>query len=124
MSKSEIIINELQARITELEAINAELEAKMGPKKAAKGPLRRLEVLNILKEQGPISVQAIAEQLGISSANVSSQLSYLRKDYLIFTNEKFEKFIANPEVFNSPKPVESAETNVEVEFLEPETDVK
>jgi biotin operon repressor len=58
------------------------------------GSGRKEEVLKILQEQGPISILGIAELLNISTKNVSSQLSYLRKDgHRIATKSDGRKFI-------------------------------
>jgi len=56
-------------------------------------PGRKQQVLEIL-QAGPIQVGAIAKRLGISSRNVSSQLSYLRKDgYDIATSSTGKKML-------------------------------
>ena len=55
---------------------------------------RKSQVEQILREQGPIHIKSIAQQLNISTKNVSSQLTYLRSDNLnICTNSKGQKFI-------------------------------
>lgn len=62
-----------------------------------RGPGRKDDVLAIL-QQGPAGILEIAEKLGITSKNVSSQLSYLRKDgYIIHTDEKSRKYLAAAE---------------------------
>ena len=54
---------------------------------------RKSQVLNILKS-GHITVEAIGQRIGISARNVSSQLSYLRKDgYAIATDSLGRKFL-------------------------------
>lgn len=59
-----------------------------------RGPGRKDDVLAIL-QAGPASILEIAEKLNINSKNVSSQLSYLRKDgYIIHTDEKSRKYLA------------------------------
>ena len=51
-------------------------------------------VLEILKRSHPISILDISNELKISTKNVSSLLTYLRKDgIIIHTNEKGEKYI-------------------------------
>lgn len=64
------------------------------PAATERGPGRRDDVLEALKS-GPMSILEIAEKLNITSKNVSSQLSYLRKEgYVIHTDEKQRKFLA------------------------------
>lgn len=54
---------------------------------------RKAQVLEALKE-GPKTVLEIAEQLNTTAKNVSSYLTYLRKDGVeIFTDTKGRKFI-------------------------------
>ncbi len=54
---------------------------------------RKSQVLAILKT-GHVTVDAIAKRIGISARNVSSQLSYLRKDGLaIATDSLGRKFL-------------------------------
>ena len=71
--------------------------AKFAVAQAAKQPARSAgrkdAVLAILK-QGPAGIQEIADQIEISTKNVSSQLSYLRKDgYIIHTDHEGRKYI-------------------------------
>jgi len=55
---------------------------------------RKSQVEKILREQGPIHIKDIAQQLNITTKNVSSQLTYLRSDNIdICTNRKGQKFI-------------------------------
>jgi len=71
----------------------AELEAQLANRKTNQGPGRKEEVLTIL-EREPTEIFDIAEELGISNKNVSSQLCYLKKDgYNIATNSKGQKFL-------------------------------
>jgi biotin operon repressor len=54
---------------------------------------RKKQVLEII-QKGPQTISEISKIIGISNANVSSQLSYLRKDgYKIFTDDEGRKFI-------------------------------
>lgn len=54
---------------------------------------RKSQVLQILKT-GHVTVAAISTRIGISARNVSSQLSYLRKDgYAIATDSLGRKFL-------------------------------
>ena len=62
-----------------------------------RGPGRKDDVLAIL-QNGPAGILEIAEKLNITSKNVSSQLSYLRKEgYIIHTDEKSRKYLAAAE---------------------------
>lgn len=62
-----------------------------------RGPGRKDDVLAML-QQGPAGILDIANALDISTKNVSSQLSYLRKDgYIIHTDEKSRKYLAQAE---------------------------
>lgn len=62
-----------------------------------RGPGRKDDVLAIL-QNGPAGILEIADKLNISSKNVSSQLSYLRKEgYIIHTDEKSRKYLAAAE---------------------------
>ena len=73
-----------------------------------KGPGRKGEVLAVLKE-GPATILEIANKLGTSSKNVSSQLTALRKaGHIIHTDERSRKFLAAAPVVV----VESAEEQV------------
>ena len=55
---------------------------------------RKDEVLEVLQESGRIFVGDIAKRLGITSRNVSSYLTYLRRDgYEIATDSKGRKYI-------------------------------
>ncbi len=69
--------------VEEMECVLLMLEDKISKfKKIKKG--RKEEVLEILKEGKLVSIKDIGDRIGISSRNVSSQLSYLRDDgYMI-----------------------------------------
>jgi len=83
---------ELLKCVEELENQLICLEDRLSKQKVIK-PGRKDEVLDILKE-GKISVVDIASIIGISPRNVSSQLTYLRRDgYAIATDSKGRKFI-------------------------------
>lgn len=83
---------QLEAQVVELECMLIELEDKLCKVKVTK-PGRKDEVLEIL-QAGKVSVADIAKQIGISARNVSSQLTYLRRDgYPIGTDSKGRKFI-------------------------------
>ena len=75
-----------------------------------RGPGRKDDVLAIL-QAGPAGILEIAEKLNINSKNVSSQLSYLRKDgYIIHTDEKSRKYLAAAEPVKAPVEEENTET--------------
>lgn len=83
---------ELLAMVEELEICLTCLESRLSKHKVIK-PGRKDEVLEILKE-GKISVADVAKKIGISARNVSSQLTYLRRDgFGIATDSKGRKFI-------------------------------
>lgn len=71
---------EMANRIAELEAKNAELAAKV----ESKGDGRKAQVMGIIEREGRVTIKEIGLELGISERNVSSQLSYLRKDGWLF----------------------------------------
>ena len=84
---------ELVAVVCELEECLILLEDRI-----AKGkkflPGRKEEVLQVLLDKGKVTVSDIAKVVGISHRNVSSQLSYLRRDGVnIGTDSKGRKFI-------------------------------
>ena len=55
---------------------------------------RKEQCLKILQSAGHISVAAMATRIGISARNVSSQLTYLRKDgHAIATDSLGRKFL-------------------------------
>jgi len=98
LKKSELInvVEELESYITELE----ETLVYVRERKPAvvtvetKKTGRKDEVLAILKQHGHVSVGFIARQVGINERNVSSQLTYLRRDgYRIATDSKGLKFL-------------------------------
>lgn len=76
-----------------------------------RGPGRKDDVL-VMLQQGPASILDIANALNISTKNVSSQLSYLRKDgYIIHTDEKSRKYLAAAEPVKVEAPEAPAETS-------------
>ena len=108
-----------------LKALNAETINSMNKTQAIKHLLAAVEILNAQPERGPgrkddvlailqagpASILEIAEKLNINSKNVSSQLSYLRKDgYIIHTDEKSRKYLAAAEPVKSEVVEESNET--------------
>lgn len=55
---------------------------------------RKQQVLEILQEGEAVSIITIAERLGISAKNVSSQLTYLRQEGInVCTDTNGKKFI-------------------------------
>ena len=69
-----------------------QLQVQLKNRSSADG--RKSQVMKILVDQGPITILSIANELGISTKNVSSQLTYLREDgYKIFTDNNGKKFI-------------------------------
>lgn len=62
-----------------------ELALQLGQKVEVKTTGRKEQVLNCLRS-GVVSIDQIAKELGINNKNVSSQLTYLRKDgYMIYS---------------------------------------
>lgn len=83
-------------------------------KSRSTGVNRKYDVLSILQE-GPHTILEIADRVGINSKNVSSQLSYLRRDgWVIHTDEKSRKYLseATPRisVTQGDKTVENVDT--------------
>ena len=80
MTKEELVV-----KVKELEQIILNLQNKKG---------RKFEVLELLKTNTSISIVEISERLGISTKNVSSQLTYLREEgYNVCTNSQGRKFL-------------------------------
>ena len=76
-----------------------------------RGPGRKDDVL-VMLQKGPASILDIANALDISTKNVSSQLSYLRKDgYVIHTDEKSRKYLAAAEPVKTEEPEAPVETS-------------
>ena len=100
-STNEAVVNELNSTIDQLELVESHLitlidsliEENSALKLNSKDG-RKSQVLDILINQGPVSIIKIAEQLNISTKNVSSQLTYLRSDNVkICTDHRGFKFI-------------------------------
>jgi len=71
-----------------------DLEEKLELMKNKSG--RKSEVLGLIKHHGKITILQISEILGISTKNVSSQLTYLRQEGVnICTDVNGKKFIIN-----------------------------
>ena len=86
--KKEELINALEDK----EQIIADLLVKLESSKNNDG--RKTQVLDLLKNNGSMSILDISKELNISTKNVSSQLTYLRTDgYQIFTDPKGRKVL-------------------------------
>ena len=82
---------DLLARVAELET---QLEEANQKNTSLKSPGRKEQVLALLQEKGHVSIPDIAKSLQITDRNVSSQLSYLRKDgWRIATDSRGHKFL-------------------------------
>ena len=59
------------------------------------GPKRKYQVLDLLKQR-PHTIAEMAKIIGISNANISSQLTYLRQqdNIKIYTDDLKRKFLA------------------------------
>lgn len=95
-------VNEVQEIVVSDEDYIAELEETIvylrdkSKQSSRKGKvLRKYEVLELLKKNGKMTVSEIAAQVGIDNRNVSSQLTYLRKQdgINIATDSRGYKFI-------------------------------
>ena len=96
--------DELIASCIEYENLLLSLEEKISTVKV-KPEGRKSQVLDILKT-GHVTVEAIAQRIGISARNVSSQLSYLRKDgYAIATDSLGKKFLESSSPATEVAPV-------------------
>ena len=83
---------EMVKLLEEREMIILDLQVKLEASKNNEG--RKTQVLDLLKENGSMSILEIASKLNISTKNVSSQLTYLRTDgYQIFTDPKGRKVL-------------------------------
>ena len=88
MNKDELVV-----MIEEMECCLNMMEERIVVDIKIKKVGRKDEVLEVLLS-GKVSVKEISNIVGISSRNVSSQLSYLRKDGVnIATDSKGRKFI-------------------------------
>ena len=86
-------VEELELQVSELENMLMCLEERLSTSKKIRTG-RKEEVMQILKDKGHISVADIAVLVGINERNVSSQLTYLRRDGInIGTDSKGRKFI-------------------------------
>lgn len=92
MSKEERIAQLEEMEVEDLYELIIDLEAKIDNLKNGKG--RKAEVLELLKENEAITIVAMSERLGISTKNVSSQLTYLRQEgFNICTDVNGKKFL-------------------------------
>lgn len=89
MTKAELI-----EALCEYESILLDLEERFGKKARVKKEGRKEQTLALLQENERISVADMAEALGITARNVSSQLCYLKRDgYEILTDSKGRKML-------------------------------
>jgi biotin operon repressor len=96
MTDEERRIQELEEEVYRLEEIIVNLQEENEKLKNKTG--RKEQVLELLKENKKISILEIANQLNISTKNVSSQLTYLRSDgYKINTDYNGRKFLETDE---------------------------
>ena len=83
---------ELMQTIEDQQQLILDLQVQLENSRNGKG--RKAEVLEVLRSAGNITIVAISERLGISTKNVSSQLTYLRQDgYNICTDVNGKKFL-------------------------------
>ena len=83
---------ELIRELEEKEEVILDLQVRLENSKNGEG--RKSQILDLLRSQGSLSIMEMAEKLGISTKNVSSQLTYLRTDgYQIFTDPKGRKVL-------------------------------
>lgn len=80
----EVVEVSVEEMLCELENLVLWLEGKLGKKEVVEKKGRKEEVLEIMKDGGLYSVGELSKIIGISDRNISSQLSYLRKDGWIF----------------------------------------
>ena len=86
--------------IEELKELLEKKDVEMEKLKEKKDGGRKKEVLDILIEVGKkgIKIKEIGDRIGISERNVSSQLSYLRKDgYNIGSKSNGNKYLEDEE---------------------------
>lgn len=97
----------LNLRKTELAEAVIELITQLNHVKMSKASnARKYEVRDILL-QGAASIAEIAEIMGTSTKNVSSNLCYLKKEgYIIHTDDVGRKYLhATPQTEADPKPL-------------------
>ena len=84
---------EMKSIIDEMEEVLCYLEDRLSNHKI-KPKGRKEQVLKCITNGDYVSVSAMAERIGISARNISSQLTYLRKDgYAIATDSLGKKFL-------------------------------
>jgi biotin operon repressor len=80
---------------------------------------RKSQVLELLRKHSSISILELAEQLSISTKNVSSQLTYLRSDgYQIFTDPKGRKCLFEAKKDESDSSTEDDSTDEDLPMNE------
>jgi len=86
------IIEELNKTIDNQQQQILDLQVKLEKSSNQNG--RKSQVLDLLRQHKTISILSIAEELNISTKNVSSQLTYLRTDgHQIFTDPNGKKML-------------------------------
>ena len=94
MTNEQIERIELLKKIEDQEQIIKDLQMKLENRSKSVG--RKSQVLELLRSSGPLTIKSISTGLGISTKNVSSQLTYLRSDgYQIFTDNNGKKFLCD-----------------------------
>ena len=94
-SETEVLLalDGFKKEVVEYECLLGWLENKIS-KVQVKQTGRKEQVLRILFASGHVTVDAIAQRLGISARNVSSQMTYLRRDgHAIATDSLGRKFL-------------------------------
>jgi biotin operon repressor len=95
MELKEMKKDELMELVEDMECVLNWIENKIGKSKGFKKS-RKDEIREIMEEGKRVFVGDIAKRLGITSRNVSSYLTYLRRDGMeIITDSKGRKFIMN-----------------------------
>jgi len=85
-------IAELTSIVDDLECTLMWLETRLARRVKPEG--RKEQCLKLLQSTEHISVAAMATRIGISARNISSQLTYLRKDgHAIATDSLGRKFL-------------------------------
>ena len=99
---------ELLAELEDKEQIILDLQAKLLVNSKNGG--RKSQVLELLRNSENMSILNISTSLGISTKNVSSQLTYLRTDgYQIFTDPKGRKVLVETEKVEEVEEIEKTE---------------
>lgn len=106
MNKAELMnhIQELNDNLISKDELITELQLKL---EASSKDGRKSQVLELLRKHDNISILEMSKLLGISTKNVSSQLTYLRSDgYKIFTDHKGRKVLIEDQQVNEAQQTE------------------